>query len=311
MPVDAEVKKLLEQRERAEPRPRSSWTISETRQKYVEMRVLAGQPKELRRVEDATIAGQGGDISIRLYAAEVGRNLPAVVYLHGGRFISGNLETHDRVCRDLAARSGCVIIAVDYRLAPENPFPAAVEDAFSAAVWAASEGSAAGIDAYRIGVAGDSAGGNLAAATALLAWDKKNPLLSCQLLIYPMLDATCGEETHRTLADGYGAGSEDMQQGYREYVPREVDLQNPVLSPLFARELTGLPPTFVLTAEYDCLRDEGELYAKRLKEAGVTVVSKRYDGMIHGFFQMAGVLSRGVEAIEDASAFLRENLAVR
>lgn len=308
MPLDSEVQELLERMERSDPRPRGSWTIAETREKYLQMRVFAGEPKDLRRVEDRTVPGSAGEIPIRLYAGETGGHLPALIYLHGGRFISGNLDTHDRVCRALAEQSRCLIVAVDYRLAPEHRFPAAVEDAYCVTAWAAAHGDTAGIDTTRIGIGGDSAGGNLAAAVALRARDEDYPLLKCQCLIYPMLDATCGAETHRTLAAGYGAGSDDMKQGYREYVPEGVDLRDPLVSPLFAEDLTDVTPAFVLTAEYDCLRGEAEQYVEQLRSAGVPVVHSHYDGAIHGFFQMAGVLRLGERAIAEVSAFLQESL---
>ena len=308
MPLDSEVQKLLKRMERSDPRPRGSRTIAETREKYLQMRVLAGEPKDLRRVEDRTVPGPAGEIPIRLYACEIGRNLPTLIYLHGGRFISGDLGTHDRVCRDLAVRSGCLIVAVDYRLAPEHRFPAAVEDAYCVATWAADYGNTAGIDTARIGVGGDSAGGNLAAAVAVHARNRGHPPLKCQCLIYPMLDATCSAETHSTYASGYGAGSEDMKQGYRAYVPEGFDLRDQLVSPLFAEDLTDLPPAFVLTAEYDCLRGEAEQYVERLRRGGVSVVSSCYDGAIHGFFQMAGVLRLGARAIAEVSRFLRDTL---
>jgi acetyl esterase len=308
MPLDSEVQELLERMERSDPRPRGSWTIAETREKYLQMRVLAGEPKDLRRVEDRTVPGPAGEIPIRLYARETGIQLPALIYLHGGRFISGNLDTHDRVCRALAEQSGCLIVGVDYRLAPEHRFPAAVEDAYCVTAWTAAHGGTAGVDITRIGVGGDSAGGNLAAAVALHARDKDYPPLKCQCLIYPMLDATRSAETHRTLAAGYGAGSDDMKQGYREYVPKGVDLRDPLVSPLFAENLKGVPPAFVLTAEYDCLRAEAEQYVEQLRSAGVTVVHSRYEGAIHGFFQMAGVLGIGVRAIDEVSGFLKDSL---
>jgi acetyl esterase len=309
MPLDSEVKELLERMERSDPRPRSTWTIAETRKKYLQMRTLAGETRGLERVEDKTVPGLAGEIPIRLYAARTGDPLPTLVYFHGGRFISGDLDTHDRVCRDLAARSGCLIVAVDYRLAPEHRFPAAIEDAFCVTAWAADQGSEAGIDTARLGVGGDSAGGNLAAAVALLARDTNQPKLKCQLLIYPMLDATCSANTHNTLAAGYGAGSKDMKYGYCEYVPEGVDLKNPLLSPLYAGNLTGLPPTLIQTAEYDCLRDEADQYGEGLRAAGVSAINTRYEGAIHGFFQMAGVLRLGERAIAEASAFLRESLS--
>ena len=308
MPLDSEVQELLERMELSDPRPRTSWTIAETREKYLQMRVLAGEPKDLRRVEDRTIPGPEGEIPIRLYAGQAEGHLAALIYLHGGRFISGNLDTHDRVCRDLAGRSGCLIVSVDYRLAPEHRFPAAAEDAFCVTAWAAAYGEAVGIDTARIGVGGDSAGGNLAAGVALRARDEGHPPLKCQCLVYPMLDATCSAETHRTLAAGYGAGSVDMKQGYREYLPEGLDLRNPLVSPLLAEDLANLPPAFVLTAEYDCLRGEAEQFVDRLRGAGIPVVSSRYDGAIHGFFQMAGVLRLGERAIAEVSGFLKGSL---
>lgn len=305
MPLDEEVRTLLERLTAEDSRPRSSLTIEETREKYVGMRGLAGEPKPLERVEDLTVSGPGGEIPIRLYASTREDRLPALVYLHGGRFISGNLETHDRVCRDLADRSGWMIIAVDYRLAPEYLFPAAVEDAFAVVSWTGREGLKLGVDPSRIGVGGDSAGGNLAAAVALMASDAGPPRLCCQMLIYPMLDATCSGESHRTMASGYGAGSADMKLGYALYLGETGRPKDPRVSPVFADGLSRLPSTFVLTAEFDSLRDEAELYAARLESAGVPVELVRIPGAIHGIFQMAGVLKSGDSALEQAADFLR------
>lgn len=309
MPLNPEVKGLLERLHAADPRPRSALSIVETREKYLQARVLAGEVRELERVEDCAIAGRAGSIPVRVYASSMGITLPALVYCHGGRFISGDLETHDPVCRDLAARSGCAIVAVDYRLAPEHRFPAALDDAYDAAMWVRVNGKELGIDTERVGVGGDSVGANLAAAVALLDRDRAGGSLRCQMLVYPMLDATCSLDSHRTFETGYGPGSGDMMRGWREYLGGQVDSKNPLASPVFAEDLRGLPPALVQTAEYDTLRDEGELYARRLGEAGVPVVCTRYEGAIHGFFQMAGVLELGRRAMEEAAGYLRDVLA--
>jgi len=299
MPLDPEVQAYLDS-QRGLP-PRSSLTVEQTRAAYLRMRVLAGKPPELHSVEDAAI---GGTLGVRRYrpAAELP---PAIaLYFHGGRFFSGDLDTHDRVCRSLAVAAGCEVVAVDYRLGPEDRFPAAVEDAFAAVEWAAAQ-------APRVAVAGDSAGANLAAVAALAARDRGGPRLACQVLVYPMLDATCSLPSHREFASGYGPGSADMQRGYREYLPEGADLRHPYISPLFAPDLRGLPPALVLTAGYDSLRDEGEAYALRLQEAGVPVSMHRYDGTVHGFFQLGGVISAGRAAIAEAGAFLNAHLAAK
>jgi acetyl esterase len=293
MPLDPEVAAFLET-QKGRP-PRGDMTVAQTREAYLGARGLAGEPPELAAVEEVALPG---GLRGREYrpAAEAA---PLLVYFHGGRFFSGDLDTHDTVCRSLALGAECRVLAVDYRLAPEHRFPAAVEDAVAAVCWAVEREE-------RVGVAGDSAGGNLAAAAAQAL--RGSPRLRCQALVYPMLDATCALPSHAEFASGYGPGSADMQRGYREYLPEGADLRDPRLSPLYAADLSGLPPAFVLTAGYDPLRDEGEEYARRLERAGVPVALKRYEGAIHGFFQMGGVLRVAREAVEDACAFLRARL---
>lgn len=309
MPLDPEVKALLERLQAEDPRPRCSLSIAETRDKYLQSRNLAGEPRKLEYVEDYAISGREGSIPIRIHAPSTGTALPALVYCHGGRFISGDLETHDPVCRDLAVRSGCIVVAVDYRLAPEHRFPAALDDAYDAVIWISLNGRDLGIDTARIGMGGDSAGANLAAAVALLDRDRTGDTLRCQLLVYPMLDATRSLDSHRTFATGYGPGSDDMMRGWSEYLGGEVEPRHPPASPFFAEDLRGLPPALVQIAEYDSLRDEGEDYARRLSEAGVPTTCTRYDGAIHGFFQMAGVLKLGWRAMDEAAGFLRDTLS--
>ena len=252
---------------------------------------LAGEPPELPQVEDLLIAGR---LPVRQYWPKPAAELPLVVFFHGGRFFSGGIDSHDTVCRLLALASGCRVAAVDYRLAPENPFPAAIEDANCAVEWALKQD-------VPVGVAGDSAGANLAAGAAHMYRDSG---LRCQLLIYPMIDATCSSASFTEYAEGYGPSAADMKRGWSEYLPAGTDPRDPLASPLHAPDFRGLAPAFVLTAEFDTLRDEGEAYAQKLAAAGNRVERKRYPGAIHGFFTMPGVLQVAREALRDASAFL-------
>lgn len=299
MPLAPEVQALLEREAASGLPPRSRRTIKETREIYLQARAASGTPVALPDVRDL----DAGGVPVRLYTPQLDSSLPLLVYFHGGRFISGNLETHDPVCRSLAAESGCIVAAVDYRLAPEHRFPAALEDCYAALAWLAGR-----FGCGRAGVGGDSAGGNLAAAAALLARDRGGPPLACQMLIYPMLDATCSLASHRDYASGYGPGSADMKRGWDEYLSPDADPRDPRVSPLWAADLGGLPRAFVLTAEYDSLRDEAEAYAHGLREAGVPLTLTRYEGAIHGIFQMAGVLESGRRAVHEAAAWVREAL---
>ncbi len=259
-------------------------------------------------VEDLTLDLPGRRLPLRVYRPVAGASLPVVLYLHGGRFISGDFITHDPVCRQFADASACIVIAVDYRLAPEHPFPAAVEDAWAAAQWAQQKGEEIGGNG-RWAIAGDSAGGNLAAASVLRLRARGNALPHALALVYPMLDATCSRPSHQTCGNGCGAGSDDMKAGYRMYLPEGTDLRTPCASPLFAGDLAGWPATLVLTAEYDSLRDEAEAFAQRLQQAGVPVTCRRYDGAIHGFFQMGGALKLGRLAMQDVARFLSVSLS--
>jgi acetyl esterase len=266
MPLAPEVEAYLE-RQKGLP-PRSALSVVETRAAYRRAAALAGEPPALAAIEEDALPN---GVRLRRYQPGPEGSGNLVVYFHGGRFFSGDLETHDTVCRCLALASGWEIAAVDYRLGPERRFPAAVEDAQAAVEWAARR-------AARVAVAGDSAGGNLAAVAALTMRDGGGPPLVCQVLVYPMMDATCSLPSHREFAAGYGPGSEDMLRGYREYLSAGADLKHPHVSPLWAADLAGLPPALVLTAEYDSLRDEGEAYAWRMAQAGVPATLHRYLG---------------------------------
>jgi acetyl esterase len=279
------------------------------RQFYLSMRRLAGEPEPVQKVENLSIPGPNQAISLRVYTPEGDEPLPLLVFFHGGGFVVGDLETHDQLCRLLANRAGCIVAAVDYHRAPEYKFPTAIEDAYAATQWLAEHAIEIGADATRIAVGGDSAGGNLAAVVTLMARDKGGPPLVYQVLIYPVLDATCSSASYQENSDGTLLDRETMRWFFNHYLTQETDLKNPYLSPLWAKSLKNLPPALVITAQYDLLRDEGEDYAQRLREDDVAVTHIRYDGMIHLFFHMTGVVDQARKAVEETSSILRAAFA--
>jgi len=287
MPLDPEVVAHLD-RQKSQPL-RGSLNVAATREMMRRSAALAGAAPQLARIEDLVLPGS---LRTRQYWPVVASGLPAVIYFHGGRFFSGDLESHDTLCRKLAIAAGCRVLAVDYRLAPEHRFPAAVEDARTAVEWALREG-------VPIGVAGDSAGANLAAGMAL---EHRRSALRCQVLIYPMLDPTGSSSSYVEYGEGFGPGAADMKRGWSEYLGDGPDAHGPLVSALLASSMEGVAPAFILTAEYDPLRDEGEEYARKLVQTGNIVQIRRYLGMIHGFFTMQGMLQVAREA------FLRRSL---
>jgi len=261
-------------------------------------------PVELPRVDDLAIPGPAGEIRLRSYVPEVDRTLPVVVYLHGGGFTLGDLDTHDRICRRLARASGALVLSVDYRLAPEHPFPAAVDDSFAALNWVYDHADELGVDPRRIAVAGDSAGGNLAAVMALRARDDGGPPLVFQVLVYPVTNlADFDTASHEMFREGYVLSRPFMELNRSRYVPVEEQRRHPLASPLFADDVSRLPPALIITAQFDPLRDEGEAYGHRLQEAGVPVTISRYDGVVHGFFGVSA-FRKGRRAVEDAGRAL-------
>ena len=261
------------------------------------------------KVEDRAIPGPGSDIPVRIYTPVAsGSTVPALVYFHGGGWVIGDLDTHDALCRTLANEAGCKVIAVDYRLAPEHPFPAAFDDCLAAVKWVEKNASDIGIDPNRIAVAGDSAGGNLAAAVALQAKADKGPHIAFQLLIYPVTDAPRGTKSYKDFAEGHFLEADGMDWFWNHYVAG-ADAGDARHSPLRAASLAGLPPAYVVTAGFDVLRDEGKAYAEALKKAGVAVECVNYEGMIHGFFNLQGVLDVAREAVKAAAKALKEALA--
>jgi len=261
---------------------------------------------------DASIPGPGGAIPVRIYrplGSHAGDILPALLFFHGGGWVFGNLDSHDRLCRALANAARCCVVAVDYRLAPEHPFPAAVDDAIAAITHVVRHASALGVDAQRIAAAGDSAGGNLAAVAALHFRDHGGPRLALQALLYPVTDLRMASDSYRTLATGYVLTAERMAWFARQYLRHAQDALDWRASPLLAASLAGLPPALVVTASHDPLVDEGRLYAERLDAAGVPVQYRCHDGMIHGFMTMAGAIEGGRTAIDETAAALRRAFA--
>jgi acetyl esterase len=312
MPLDPEVRALLDQV--APPGTPGLHELpiplAELRQMIVPVFAgLAGSPAPVARVENRSVPGPGGEIPVRVYTPEGEGPHPALVYFHGGGWVIGSLESHDGICRALARAVPCVVVSVDYRLAPEHPFPAAAEDSYAATRYVAGHAAAFAADPARLAVGGDSAGGNLSAVVTLMARARGGPRLVHQLLVYPVTDGAMDTPSYRENADGYFLTRDGMVWFWNHYVSDPAARANPHASPLRAPDLRGLPPALVMTAEFDPLRDEGEAYARRLEEAGVPVTLTRYDGMIHGFFGMAGALGRGRDAIDEAARALRAAFA--
>ncbi len=266
---------------------------------------LAGPERSLPSVVNRTLPGPAAPIPIRVYAPTLGGRLPGLVFFHGGGFVLGTLDSSDRPCRELAHLSGRVVVSVDYRLAPEHPFPAAVDDASAAAKYVLEHAEEFSVDADQVAIGGESAGANLAAVTALRLRQERTPALAFQLLIYPQVDFDDASPSMREFAAGHFITSEVLAYFDGHYLPATTDRRHADVSPLNA-DLRGLPPAFVLTAECDPLRDQGEAYARKLEAAGVSVRLKRYDGMFHPFFSLAGIIDGGKEAIADAAAALKE-----
>jgi acetyl esterase len=308
MALHPQAKALLDFLASAGAPPIEQLPLSEARAVRSEMIESGGPEEPVAEVQNRTVPGPGGPIPIRLYRPVKKDTLPALVYFHGGGFVICNLDTHDRQCRALANASGCAVISVDYRLAPEHKYPAAVEDAYAATKYVAEHAAEFGVDPNRIAVGGDSAGGNLATVVSLLSRDRGGPRLKFQLLIYPMVDFYDQSPSMQHYSKDYFLTREGMDWFTESYLPnREAGLE-PSASPTNATDLRGLPPAMVLTAECDPLRDQGETYARKLQGAGVAVELKRYEGMFHPFFQFGAILDTAKVAMKDAASAVREAL---
>jgi acetyl esterase len=315
MTMAPETRQLMELIESSYPRGEVIGAAEARRQIAEAVKPMVGTGEPVAKVEDLKVPGPAGPIPVRVYWPSTEPGLPVIAFFHGGGFVIGNCDTHDGTARALANRAGAVLLSVDYRMAPEDRFPAALDDCYAATQWlAANASSELGADASRLAVAGDSAGGNLAAAVALRARDDSaGPAIAFQLLVYPVVDLSAGRSQHesqRTNGEGYFLTRSSMEWYRSQYLADEADGENPLASPFVAADLSGLPPAYVVTAEFDPLRDEGEAYARRLQDAGVPTTLVRVDGMFHGFFSMPrDVIPAASAAVDGAGAALNTALA--
>lgn len=266
---------------------------------------------EVARVENRRIPGPESDIPVRMYTPAGAGPFPILVWFHGGGWVVGDLDMADPTARHLSVGAGCIVISVDYRLAPETKFPGPADDCYAATQWAAQHAVQINGDPERIAVGGDSAGGNLAAAVSLMARDRRGPGLVFQLLVYPVTQRDDTTSSYQSYAEGYLLSRDSMRWYWDHYLHHPADARNPYAAPLVAQDLSGLPPALVVTAECDPLCDEGAAYARRLQEAGVPTTYSCYDGMLHGFFGMPAVLDKGKQAIAEAAAALQRAFTAR
>ncbi|CAA9227868.1 MAG: Esterase/lipase [uncultured Acidimicrobiales bacterium] len=306
MPVDPTLQMMLDNAANA-GRDAGRRDVVESRAGYELVARLGGEAPPLASVHDRSIPGPAGDLPIRVYTPLGEGPFGVIVFFHGGGFTIGSLDSHDPIGRRLAAETPAVVVSVDYRLAPEHPFPAATDDAYAATAWVSEHAEELGADRNRLAVAGDSAGGNLAAVTAIEARDRSSFPIAFQLLVYPTVDSKMGfpsikengqvgfltEDTMTWFLEQYGAG---QTHDWRA-------------SPIDHADLSALPPALIITAEYDPLRDEGEAYGRRLSDAGVDATVSRYDGMTHVFFQMYGILEAARTATDEGITALRKAFA--
>lgn len=254
--------------------------------------------------------GPAGSLGLRIYTPQGDGPFPLMVYFHGSGFVVCSLDTHDLVARNLCAGTGCVVVSVDYRLAPENKYLTAVEDAFAATIWAQANAGGLGTDPSRVLTAGGSAGANLATVAAPCLRDRGGPRLLGQVLIYPATDQlVAGMPPMEENASGCGLGKDEMIWFMNHFLSDVSQVADPHVSPLRAPDASGLPLALIYTAQYDPLRDEGEAYAAKLQAAGVEVLMKRWDGMNHGFFALAGLVNKADQAVDEACAWVRQLLA--
>src|ERR1700686_3385250 len=259
-------------------------------------------PEPIYRAEDRRIPGVAGEIPVRIYTPEGNPPMGVLVYYHGGGWVLGDLESHDRVCRALANQAGCVVVSVDYRLAPEHVFPAGAEGLYAATKWVAENAATLGADGTRLAVGGDSAGGNLAAVVSMMARDRGGPAINFQLLLYPVTDCALDTPSQKEFAaDGYVLSRADMEWFWKNYTDPIAEKKNPYPCPFRAKALKNLPPPLVLTASHDPLRDEGEPFAERLIASGVKTTCTRYEGVTHGFVSFADGLDKGKEGQRQAA----------
>ena len=309
--IDAEARAYLEWQQSLGLPPLAEQGPEEARRlNSMRAPMLAGELEAVARIEEVRVPGPRGPIGCRIYAPSQGKALPALLYLHGGGWVLGDIDTHDSVCRALARRAGCMVLSLGYRLAPENRFPAAVEDAWAGLVWLHENAAAIGVDSEHLAVGGDSSGGNLAAVLAHWARDRGGPRIAAQVLIYPVTDFDLDTPSYRTVGTGYGLTRESMRWYWEQYLSDPHDGASPDASPLRAGDFSNLAPALVITCQFDPLESEGSAYAAALRDAGVRVEHIHEADMIHGYIRMAGVIGRARKTWDDCARFLRRELGL-
>jgi acetyl esterase len=311
MPLDPRAKRFLDTLAAMNPPGALSLSVAERRAALAHLLSFCGPPEEVGSVAQLTLPGPEGALALRTYeprGARPGEPLPGLIYFHGGGLVAGSLDTHDPICRSLANASGCRVLSLDYRLAPEHPFPAAVEDACAATAWIAAHAPALGVDPQRLGVGGDSAGATLAAVVCQAVSRAQPPPLAFQFLLCPITDFAADSPSRRAFGQGYLVDHETLEHDLKYYLPSHIERADPRVSPLRTLSVAGLPPTAVHTAEFDPLRDEGQAYAEKLTAAGIPTIYRCHPGMIHLFYGMRGLLAYAGVAFELIGADIRRLL---
>jgi acetyl esterase len=304
VPVDPRAQRFLDRLAALNPSSALALSVEERRAALAELLAFAGTREAVERTEERAVPGAESELAVRLYTPAQMQSavLPGLVYFHGGGWVAGTLDSHDGICRSLANASGCRLISVGYRLAPEHPFPAAIADGWAVTRWVAAHAAEVGIDPSRLGVCGDSAGATLAAVIAQLAAWTPHLRLALQVLLCPILDAHAATESRRLFASGYFLDQATLEHDLRHYLGAGADVEDPRISPLRAADVRHLPPTSIHTAEFDPSRDEGKAYAERLEQAGVATLYRCHSGMIHLFYGMGALIPYAAEAYRQIGA---------
>jgi len=305
MPLHPQVKKILEEAASLGLPAYQDLSPAAARKQMLDLTPPVDPLLAVKRVKNLLIPGPDSEIPIRLYYPSGDPPYAVLVYFHGGGWVMGDLDTHHGVCHALSKLSDCLVVSVDYRLAPEHRYPAAVEDAYAATSWVAKNTDAIQADPDRLAVGGDSAGGHLAAVVGLLARDRKGPRIDLQALIYPITDCNFNTPSYLENIEGYMLTRDLMKWFWNHFIEDEGQANDPYVSPLRAKNFSDLPQALIITAEYDPLRDEGQAFGKRLQEAGVKVTLSRYPGMIHGFIRMTARLDNAKEALDEIAGRLK------
>lgn len=305
MPLHSSAQQYLEELAALNLAPKRTLPIATVRRNAIAKAVMGKARTEIGSVTDQNIPSEGGELPLRIYTPEGTGPFPAIVYFHGGGWATNNLDTHDELCRKLSTETGTVVVSADYRLAPEAKFPAGINDAAAAVKWTFQHAADLNADTNRILVAGDSSGGNFAAALCLRFRDENGPPIAGQILYYPVTDYydSCAQ-SYRSFSEGYGLTAADMAWFWDLYLPDKAAANDPYASPLRAKDIKGLPPALVITAEYDPLVDEGHAYAMRLQEAGVPTRYNCYSGTIHGFLIVPALAEDTARAVRETNEWL-------